>query len=158
MPEPLESYSTSSPSFDVHGGVRFSAILLVLLGCALGLCGLFCLIAVVIVLTNHGRSLTSLALGTGAVVLLAASLACVRAAMALRNGRLWGANVATVCGGLTVAMGGLIAFDFFHARGQVADEYFIYPLAPIFLVVGAWLCIYLNMPRVRSDFDRRSDS
>ena len=158
MPEPLKSYRASSPSSDMHVGVRFSAILLMLLACALGVCGLFCLIAVVTVLTNHERILTSLALGAGAVALLAASFVCVRAATALRNGRRWGANVATVFGGFTAAVGGLIAFDFFRARGQAADEYFIYPLAPIFLLAGAWLCIYLNLPYIRSDFDQHSDS
>jgi hypothetical protein len=156
MPEPLRSYGTTSSRSDVPAGIRFSAIILVLLACALGLCGLFCLIAVVILLAHHGRSLMGISLGLAGVVVLAASLVCLRAATALRNGRLWGANVATVCGGLAVAFGGLVIFDFFHAGRQSADEYFLYPVAPIFLLLGAWLCIYLNMPRVRSGLEKHS--
>jgi len=157
MSEPLKSYGTTSPWSDMPLGVRFSAIVLVLLGCALGLCGLFCLIAVVILLAHHGRNLTGLSLGLAGVVLLTVSLVCLRAAAAMRNGRRWGANVATVCGGLAAAFGGLIIFDFFNAGRLGADEYLLYPVAPIFLLLGVWLCIYLNMPRVRSSFERRSD-
>jgi hypothetical protein len=51
--------------------------------------------------------------------------------------------------------GGVIGFDFFHAGRQSADEYFLYPVAPILFMLGAWLCIYLNMPRVRSSFEHR---
>lgn len=153
MREPLSAYGAKMPSSDMPAGVRFSAIILVLLACALGLCGLFCLIAVVILLAHHGRGLVGLSLGLASVAILAASLVCLRAATALRNGQLWAANVATVCGGLAVAFGGLVVFDFFHAGRQGADEYFLYPVAPVVLLLGAWLCIYLNMPRVRSSFD-----
>jgi drug/metabolite transporter (DMT)-like permease len=155
MPEPLRTYGTASSWSDVPAGIRFSAIILVLLACALGLCGLFCFIALVILLAHHGRSLIGISLGLAGVVVLAASLVCLRAATALRNARLWAANVATVCGGLAVAFGGLAIFDFFHAGRQSADEYFLYPIVPIFLLLGAWLCIYLNMPRVRSSFQNR---
>ena len=130
--------------------MRFSAIILVILACALGLCGLFCLIAGVTLLAHHGRNSTALSLGLLSVVALATSLVCFRAANALRNGQRWGANVATVCGGLAVAFGGLISFDFFHAGRQGADEDSLYPVAPILLLLGAWLCIYLNTICVRA--------
>jgi hypothetical protein len=139
------------------GGVRFSAIILVVLAFALGLCGLFCLIAVAMLLAHHGRSLTGIALGLLSLVVLTTSLVCFRAANALRNGQRWGANVATVCGGLALVFGGVIGFDFFHPGRQAADEYFLYPVAPVLLLLGAWLCIYLNIPRVRAAFEKRSD-
>src|SRR6516164_3435465 len=128
MPEPLRTFGTASLWSDVPTGIRFSAIILVLLACALGLCGLFCFIAVVILLAHHGRSLIGISLGLAGVVILAASLICLRAATALRNARIWGANVATACGGLAVAVGGLVILDFFHAGRHSADEYFLYPI------------------------------
>lgn len=155
MRKPLITYGATSPPSDIPAGVRFSAIILVLLACALGLCGLFCLIAVVALLAHHGRPLVGLSLGVAGVAMLATSLVCLRAARALQNGRLWGVNVATVCGALAVAFSGLMIFDFFHSGSQGADEYFLYPLAPLFLLLGTWLCIYLNMPHVRSSFEGR---
>lgn len=157
MSEPLGTYGTTSSFSDMPGGVRFSAIILVVIACALGLCGLFCLIAVATLLAHHGRSLTGIELGLLSLVVLATSLVCFRAANALRNGQRWGANVATVCGGLALVLGGVIGFDFFHPGRQGADEYFLYPVAPVLLLLGAWLCIYLNMPRVRVAFEKRSD-
>jgi hypothetical protein len=158
MPEPLKTYEskgTASSRSDVPAGVRFSAIILVLLACALGVCGIFCVIAVAIILTHHGPALVGVSFGLGAAIAVAASLIGLRGAKALRNAQRWGANVATVCGGLAVVFGGLVILDFFHAGRQSADAYFLYPVAPIFLVLGIWLCIYLNMPQVRSGFARR---
>jgi hypothetical protein len=155
MSEPLGNYGAVTPWSDMPAGVRVSAIFLVLLACALGLCGVLCLVAVVTLLVHHGRGLAGLPLGLVGVVGLVTSLVCFRAADALRSGRRWGANVATACGGLAVAFGGLLVFDLFHPGRQAADEYFLYPVAPIFLLLGAWLCIYLNLPRVRSSFERR---
>jgi hypothetical protein len=157
MPEPLKTYGTSSSGSDVPSAIRFSATILVFLALALGLLGLFCLIALVILLVHHGRSLIGISLGLAGVAVLAASIVCLRAANALRNARIWGANVATACGVLAVAIGGLVIFDFFHAGSQSADEYFLYPVAPIFLLLGAWLCVYLNLPRVRAGFEKHSD-
>jgi drug/metabolite transporter (DMT)-like permease len=157
MPEPLRTYGTVSSWSDVPTGIRFSAIILVLLACVLGLCGMFCLVALVILLEHHGQSLIGVSLGIAGVAVFAAAVVCLRAATALRNARIWGANVATVCGGLAVSVGGLITFDFFHAGSHSADEYFLYPMAPIFLLLGAWLCVYLNMPGVRAGFEKRSD-
>jgi hypothetical protein len=160
MSEPLRIYESKGATSswpDVPAGIRFSAIILVLLACAPGLCGLFCIIALVISLMHPGRSLVGVSLGLAGIVALAVALVCLRAAKALRNAQRWGANVATVCGGLAVAFGSLTIFDFFRVGGQSADEYFLYPVAPIFLVLGAWLCIYLNLPRVRSSFKSRLD-
>ena len=155
MLKPLIAYGDKPPSSDMSVGVRFSAIILVLLACALGLCGLFCIIAVAILLAHHGRLLVGFSLALAGVAMLATFLICLRAARALQNRRLWGVNVATVCGALAAAFSGLMIFDFFHAGRQSADEYFLYPLAPIFFLLGTWLCIYLNTPRVRSSFEGR---
>jgi hypothetical protein len=160
MPEPLRTYEPKEATSswpDVLPGIRFSAIILVLLAFALGLCGLFCIVALVIAVKHAGQSLVGVSLGLAAIVAFAAALLCFRAAKALRNARRWGANVATVCGGLAIAFGGLAILDFFHAGKQSADEYFLYPIAPVFLLLGAWLCIYLNIARVRSSFENRSD-
>jgi hypothetical protein len=157
MPEPLRTYGTSSSESDVPSAIRFSAIVLVLLAFALGLLGLFCLIALVILLVHHGRSLIGISLGLAGVAVFVASIVCLRAATALRNARSWGANVATACGLLAVAIGGLVSFDLFHAGSRSSDEYFLYPVAPIFLLLGAWLCVYLNLPRVRAGFEKHSD-
>jgi hypothetical protein len=156
MSDPLRlSLSQRTTSTDVPIGIRFSAILLALWACVLGLCGLFCLITVVITSMHGDRS--EIFLGVGFVFAFATALFCLRAARALLNAERWGANVATVCGGLAVAFGCLVILNFFHIGRQSADEYFLYPVAPIFLLLGAWLCIYLNMPRVRSSFERRLD-
>jgi hypothetical protein len=157
MPEPLKTYGTSSSGSDVPSAIRFSATILVFLAFALGLLGLFCLIALVILLVHHGRSLIGLSLGLAGIAVLAASIVCLRAATALRNARIWGANVATACGVLAIAIGGLVIFDLFHARSQSTDEYFLYPVAPIFLLLGTWLCVYLNLPRVRAGFEKHSN-
>lgn len=157
MSDPMRLFvSLRTTSADVPVGVRFSAILLVLWACMLGLCGLFCLITVAISLMHGDWSITSF--GVGFILAIAAGLFCVRAAKALRNAERWGANVATVCGGLAVALGSFIIRDFFSSGGgRSADEYFLYPIAPIFVVLGAWLCIYLNIPRVRSGFEKGLD-
>ncbi len=136
-------------------GVRFSSIILVLFALVLMVCALFCLIAGGTVLVHHGRSSTGLYLGVAGCAGIAASFVCFRAASALRNALRWGANVATGCGGLAVVFGSMLAFDFLRASKPSADEYFLYPLVPVFLLVGIWLCIYLNLPRVRSRFNSR---
>ena len=155
MSEPLRNYETASSGSVVPAGIRFSAIILVLMACAMGLCGLFCIVALVISLTHPGRTLVGISLGLAAIVALASAFVCLLAARALQNARRWGANVATVCGGLAVVSSGLDIFNFFHVGKQSADEYFLYPVAPILLVFGTWLCIYLNIPRVRSTFEKR---
>src|SRR5712664_1847445 len=154
MSDPLRiSASQRTTSSDVRAGVRFSAILLVLWACVLGLCGIFCLITLVISWMHRDRSV--LLLGLGFVLAVAGTLFCFRAARALHSAQSWGANVATLCGGLAVALGCSAIFDLIHGGTHSADEYFLYPVAPIFVVFGLWLCIYLNIPRVRSDFRRR---
>ncbi len=122
MRKPLIAYGATSPSSDTPAGVRFSAIILVLLACALGLCGLFCFTAIVILLAHHGRPLVGFSLGLAGFAILATSIVCLRAARALQNGRLWGANMATVFGALAVAFSGLMIFDLFHAGKQSANE------------------------------------
>jgi hypothetical protein len=136
MPEPLRTYGTASSRSDVPAGIRFSAIILAL-ACALGLCRLFCFFALVILLAHHGGSLIGIFLGLAGVVVFAGSLVCLRAATASRNARLWAANMATIFGGLAIAFGGFAIFDFFHAGRQSADEYFLYPLVPIFPLLRA---------------------
>ena len=156
MLESLRTYEAASSRTDVPIGIRVSAIILVLLACALALCGLFCLIAFVISLIHHGRGLATPSLFLGGTVLCATSLVCFRAATALQSGRLWGAIVGTVCGGLAVSLGRLLVFDLFNPRRHSPDEYFLYPVAPIFLLLGAWLCLYLSRPHVRSLFRQSS--
>ncbi len=153
MSEPLRNYDTAT-FYDVPLGIRFSSILLVLVALGIGLCALFCWIALAALSLNHGRSWTGLYLGVAGGVGLTASLVCFRAAAALRSELRWGANVATVFGGITVLSGSILVIDFFHAGLPSADEYFLYPVAPIILLIGVWLCIYLNVPYVRSRFNQ----
>lgn len=154
MPDLLRDFpSQRTESSDVPTGVRFSAILLVLWACFLGLCGTFCLITLIISVMYRDRFVTLL--GLGFVLAVAGALFCFRAARALRGAQLWGANVAAICGGLAIALGCPVIFDWIHGGTQSADEYFLYPVAPIFVIFGLWLCIYLNIPRVRASFGRQ---
>jgi hypothetical protein len=160
MPNPLrtfESKGVTSPRSDVPLGMRVSAIILVLLALALGLGAVFCVIAIVLSPVHPGQNLFALFLGLVGIVALAAAFVCLRAARSLRNAGRWGANVATVFGGLAVASSSLELFNFFRHGGQSADEYFLYPVAPIFLLLGTWLCVYLNLPRVRAGFEKHSN-
>jgi hypothetical protein len=157
MSETLKTYPPFSPQSDIPAGVRFSAVIMVLFAFGSGLCGLFCLIAVVMLLVNHGSFGTGIALGIGGILVLGACLVCLRAASALRSGLTWGANLAVAVGGFAIALGGTVLFDLFHSRGHIADEYFVYPVAPALLLLGVWLCVYLNIPSVRLRFDKRSD-
>ena len=138
-------------SADVPAGIRFSAILVVLWGRILGLCGIFCLITIAISLTNRDRSLALLVLGF--ILAVAGAFLCFRAASALHSAQSWGANVAIICGGLAVVLGCSAILDLVHGETHSADEYFLYPIAPSFIVCGLWLCIYLTIPRVRAFFE-----
>lgn len=154
MPDPLRIFpSQITASSDVPTGVRFSAILLVLWACFLGICGTFCLIALVISVMYRDRF--DIPLGLGFVLAIAGALFCFRAARGLRGAQSWAANVATICGGLGIALGCPVIFDWIHNGTRSADEYFLYLVDPIFIIFGLWLCIYLNIPRVRSSFRRQ---
>jgi len=135
---------------DVLLGVRFSAVLLVIFGCATALIAVFLVIALCIFIAGHS-DLTAIALfvlGAGSATTI--SLLCIRAAGALHNARRWGAIVAIACGIVLVTFGTLTVIDLYHPARQSADEYFLFPIAPICIAVGAWWCIYLSLPHVRS--------
>lgn len=138
-------------------GLRFSAGLLVALGC------LWCLYAVFFAVilgvegvrawrgqlhnpSNAHWFLTSFLL---AVLMCALTWLCIRAARALREARRWGAYVAMAFGLLLLLFTGDFIYDMYHPERQSPDEGFGIFIVPFMLIVGLWWCVYLNLPHVR---------
>ncbi len=138
--------------------LRFSAGLLVALGCLWGLYALLfsSLLGIAGVRALQGRAhlasdarflLTSLF-----VVVIASGFTwlCVRAAKALREGRRWGAYVAIAFGLLLLVFTGGFIYDMYHPERQSPDEAFGILIVPFMFAVGLWWCVYLNLPHVRA--------
>jgi hypothetical protein len=140
------------------GGLRFSAVLLVLLGALLGIyVPLYSfMLAVILYKRLHGvhfpnPSITSLVLTIAGATTL--SFLCFRAGAALSRSRKWAAYVAIAWGLLLFYFGSRIMIDLFrpYQPGAVqGEDLFGFLIAVPCIAVGAWWCVYLILPHVRS--------
>ncbi len=141
-------------------GLRISAGLLVALGCLLGIYVLFFgfILSISAVRHLHGYPPTldrpnwflSLVIIIGTTSAL--TYLCFRAAAGLRDAQRWAAYIAVGFGLLLLLFSGTIIYDWFHPDRQSADEYFSILIVPIWIAVGLWWCVYLNLPYVRAHF------
>ncbi len=143
-------------------GLKFSAGLLVALGC---LWGLYAIFGVVIAGTAaihmweqswrssvNGRMLLA---GCGSAVISSAlAWLCLKAGKALREARRWGAYVAMAFGLLLLLFPVLFIYDLHHPERQSVDEGYGIVLIPFMVLVGLWWCVYLNLPHVRAHLRR----
>ena len=139
------------------GGVRFSAVLLVLFGAFLGIYVPFYsfMLAAILYKRLHGvhfpdPSITSLVLTIAGAATL--SFLCFRAGAALSHSRRWAAYVAIAWGLLLFCFGAQIMIDLFrpYQPGAVqGEDFFEFLLAVPCLALGAWWCVYLCLPHVR---------
>jgi hypothetical protein len=140
------------------GGVRFSAVLLVLFGAFLGIYVPFYsfMLAMILYKRLHGThfpnpSITSLVLTIAGAATL--SFLCFRAGAALSRSRRWAAYVAIAWGLMLFYFGSRIMIDLFrpYQPGAVqGEDLFEFLIAVPCLAVGAWWCVYLSLPHVRS--------
>jgi hypothetical protein len=131
-------------------GVRISAGLLFFVGATAVLPFIFCIYLFGNCLAgrdSHGATAATLVVAAlnGAFIVL-----CIRGASAMHRGRRWGASVATAMGFCLLALSAPLTFDYFHPERQSADEYFLIMLVPLFVAVGLWWCVYLNLPHARA--------
>lgn len=137
-------------------GLKFSAGLLVALGCLWGLYAVFftVILGVAGVRAWEGQPhspnarwlMTSFLI---AIITSALTWLCIRAAQALREARRWGAYVAMAFGLLLLLFTGDFIYDMYHPERQSPDEGFGIFVVPFMLIVGLWWCVYLNLPHVR---------
>ncbi len=138
--------------------LRFSAGLLVALGCLWALYALlfFSLLVIAGVRALQGRSHPAsdarFLLTSTSVIVIASGLTwlCIRAAKALRDARRWGAYVAMGFGVLLLLFTGSFVYDMYHPERQSPDEAFGILIVPFMFAVGLWWCVYLNLPHVRT--------
>ena len=141
--------------------MRASSVLLVLLGCLFGayvpFFGLFLAVSVLRHIRGHPSAsdsqswlLTSL---IGICIATALCYLCFRAASALRNCQRWAAYVAQGFGFLLLLFSGLVIHGWFHPERRGPDEDFGLLIVPLFVAVGLWWCVYLNLPSVRKRFE-----
>ena len=139
------------------GGLRFSAVLLILLGALLAIYVPFYSFMLTVILYKrlHGihfpnPSITTLVLTvTGAASL---SFLCFRAGSALSRSRRWGAYVAIACGLFLFCFGAQMMVDLFrpYQPGAVqGEDFFEFLIAVPCLALGTWWCVYLCLPHVR---------
>jgi hypothetical protein len=138
-------------------GLKFSAGLLVALGCLWGLYAV--LFASMLVIAGvralqggvHTGSDVRFLLTSILIVAITSAFTwlCIRAARALRQARRWGAYVAMAFGLLLLLFAGDIIYDMYYPHLQVPDEGYGILLVPFMLIVGLWWCVYLNLPHVR---------
>jgi uncharacterized membrane protein len=138
-------------------GLKFSAGLLVALGCLWGLYAI--LFASMLVIAGvralqgraHNVSDARFLLTSALVIVITSALTwlCIRAAKALREARQWGAYVAMAFGLLLLLFTGTFVYDMYHPERQGPDEAFGILIVPFMCLVGLWWCVYLNLPYVR---------
>ena len=143
-------------------GVKFSAGLLIALGCVWAL---YAVLGLVIAGVGAIRLWGQRSLSYSDVRMLLATIAfelimgaltwlCIKAAKALRDARRWGAYVAMVFGFFLLLIPALFTYDMYHPERQSVDEGDGMVLIPFILFVGLWWCIYLNLPHVRAHLRR----
>jgi hypothetical protein len=141
-------------------GLRISAGLLIAMGCLIGLYVPFfvLMLGVSVVRHLHGHppatDKPNWFLNVSIAICTASALTylCFRAAAGLYNARRWAAYVAIGFGLLLLWVSGMFIYDWFHPERQGPDEYFGILIVPIFVALGLWWCIYLNLPYVRAHF------
>jgi len=79
------------------------------------------------------------------------------AARAMREAQRWSAYLTMAFGAMFLLVCFFLVFDFFrpfHPEIQAPDADYALLLVPFFFPLGAWWCIYLNLPHVRAYFRR----
>jgi len=133
-------------------GLRISAVLLVLLGCLFGLYALICGLVICVSVIRHAHASEMPFWLLALCITCALTYLCIRAAKGLREAQRWAAYVAMGCGLLLLWFSASGIYDWFHPERQIPDEAFGILIIPIFIAVGLWWCVYLNLPHVRAHF------